>query len=424
MANPIIKIKRGLTAPTATLNAGEFAIDQDAKNLYLGVEVGGVTTNEIVGGSGTFATKQFVTDAVNAGTGSLGTMSTQDDDSVAIVGGTINNSVNALFIYGAEISSSPIDNSAIGANIASTGNFTTLTATALDGNIDASTAVVTYGVFQTAVINGTTEITDSLIDSTPIGATTPSTGAFTTLTASSAPSASNDVVRKTDLDSAVSALGSVFHYVGNVSLATTPFDLATLPDLTTGAYYRVDVAGTYVDATYPDVEAKVGDAFIFTAANGFQKLDNVDVVVSGTTDEITVLGDENSGYVVSLTTGTAGSWKDSVDNDLSALYVSTIGLEAKTQNIDLATTAGTTKLTGTLETGGIAATVGQPVLDITASGLVQISSPELVVLGALSADEKLTVFAGGFEVTGNSTLTGNLSVTGNITDAVIDGGVY
>lgn len=71
MANPIIKIKRGSTAPVATLQAGEFAIDQSAKNLYLGVEVGGVVTNEIVGGEGTFATKAY-TDAAVASLGSSG----------------------------------------------------------------------------------------------------------------------------------------------------------------------------------------------------------------------------------------------------------------------------------------------------------------------------------------------------------------
>jgi len=67
MAQPIIKIKRGATAPAVnSLQAGEFAIDQAAKNLYLAIDVAGVRTNEIVGGSGTFATKTFVTDADTA----------------------------------------------------------------------------------------------------------------------------------------------------------------------------------------------------------------------------------------------------------------------------------------------------------------------------------------------------------------------
>jgi len=141
-------------------------------------------------------------------------------------------------------------------------------------------------------------ITGGTIDGTTIGATTPSTGAFTTLTASSAPSASTDVVRKTDLDSAVSALGSVFHFVGDVSSAATPLDLTTLSDTSTGAYYKVDVDGAYTDGA-TTFNAKVGDAFVKTTT-GWQKLDNVDAVVSGTANEIAVTGDENVGYTVAL----------------------------------------------------------------------------------------------------------------------------
>jgi len=339
MANPIIKIKRGTTAPLTTLQAGEFAIDQVNKNLYLGVEVAGNVTNEIVGGNGTFATHTDVATAVTNATGSLGTMSTQDADSVSITGGSLNNSVNALGITGADISGGT-----------------------LDGAIDASTATITHGVFQTAVINSSTEITNSTIDNTPIGATTASTGAFTQLdvgvditmsgsglidmnagriTNLSAPVNANDSVRKTDLDSAISALGSVFHYVGEVSLATTPFDLSTLPDLSPGAYYRVDASGTYVDATYPDVNAKFGDAFVFTASNGFQKIDNVDVVVRGTTNEIVVTGDEEAGYTVSIDPVFSGR-VTTAESDIT-------DLETKTQNIDLAlTTAGTTTINGIL----------------------------------------------------------------------------
>jgi hypothetical protein len=383
MANPIIKIKRGAVAPTTTLQAGEFAIDQVAKNLYLGVEVGGVVTNEIVAGSGTFATKSYVDTAVSTGTGSLGTMSTQNADAVAITGGTIDG-------------------------------------VTLGGAIDAQNATITYGIFQTAVINSSTEINDSIIDNTPIGATTPSTGAFTTLTASSAPSASTDVVRKTDLDSAVSALGSVFRYVGNVSLAATPFDLATLPDISTGAYYRVDVAGTYVDATYPDVEAKVGDAFVFTAENGFQKLDNVDVVVSGTTDEISVTGDENTGYTVALAT----EFKDKVSD-----------LEIKTQNIDISgTIAGATKINGdfTVDAGGGAYMIRSTgsVVELNENGnLVGVrvhSTLDLVDsdsgLGD-STDGFIALQAAGHLVGVNHTYGGSSQMS-KIENFIIDGGVY
>ena len=289
MANPIIKIKRGATAPVATLSAGEFAIDQVAKNLYLGVEVGGNVTNEIVGGNGTFATHTDVATAVSAGTGSLGTMSTQNANSVAITGGTI-------------------DDTAIGATTPANGKFTQISVTNGDilmsggGNIDMNFA---------KVVN------------------------------LAAPVSANDAVRKTDLDSAISALGSVFHYVGDVSAytnASNPFELANIVDQSTGAYYRVDVAGTYTAGVGPSMEAKVGDAFVKTST-GWQKLDNVDAVVGGTLNEIAVTGDENTGYTVSIDPVFSGR-VTTAETDIT-------DLEGKTQNIDLTdTTAGTTRISG------------------------------------------------------------------------------
>jgi hypothetical protein len=308
MANPIIKIKRGTLAPTAgQLQAGEFAIDQVAKNLYLGVEVGGVVTNEIVGGNGTFATHTDVATALGGVSGTLGNMAVQNKETINITGGTLSNGANALFINGAEISSSPIDSSPIGANIASTGAFTSLQVTSGDllmtgvGNIDMNAG---------RVVN------------------------------LSAPVSANDAVRKTDLDSAISALGAVFHYAGNVSDATTPFDLATLPYQTTGSYYRVDVAGTYVDPVHPNAsfEAKVGDAFVLSVASGFQKIDNVDVEVLPTANEIAVTGDENTGYTVSIDPVFSGR-VSTAETDIS-------DLEGKTQNITAI--AGETYVAGIL----------------------------------------------------------------------------
>jgi hypothetical protein len=381
MANPIIKILRGITPPP-TLEAGRIAIDQAAKNLYVGIDDGnGGTINEIVGGSGTFATKAFVADAITTATGDLGTMSTQNADSVAITGGSLNNGVNALFINGAEISSSPIDNCAIGANIASSGKFTSLDVTVSDITMSGA----------------------GLIDM--------NSGRITNL---SAPVNDNDSVRKTDLDTAISALGSVFHYVGDLSafmsVINGPFELDNVDiDLTTGSYYRVDVAGTYnaqfggADPSTPDpavsFDLKVGDAIVKTST-GWQKLDNVDAVVSGTANEISVTGDENAGYTVAIDSvfsgrvttaegdiddlenltqnfGSVAAGSTEINGEIwgeGKLTLSGTGtlldiggdivasgtvsgtnitdLEAKTQNIDLAgTTAGTTQINGNVSIG-------------------------------------------------------------------------
>lgn len=323
MANPIIKILRGSGTPP-TLEAGRIAIDQLNKNLYVGISDGaGGTINEIVGGSGTFATKAYVDDAVTSGTGSLGTLSTQNADSVAITGGAI--------------------------------------------------------------------------DGTAIGATTASSGAFTTLTASEAPINSTDVVRKTDLDSAISALGSVFRYVGDISLLITGFDLDTLPDTLVGAYYRVDVAGTYTAmvAQTQSFEAKVGDAFVQTT-DGWQKLDNVDAEVLGTANEISVSGDENAGYTVAIDS----AFKTRVDD-----------IESKTQNIDPAgTTAGTTQLNGSLF---VKANNTDLAFSISSSGEISIGAP-----GAdIYLDRPTYMF-------NNLVGIDNGSGFPAITDFIIDGGEY
>jgi hypothetical protein len=381
MANPIIKIKRGTTVPSAgQLQAGEFAIDQAAKNLYLGVEVAGVVTNEIVGGNGTFATHTDVANAVTSATGALGTMSTQNANAVNITGGTI-------------------DGTTIGATTPSTGYFTSLQVTSGDllmtgGNIDMNSR---------RVLN------------------------------LPAPVNANEAVRKTDLDSAISALGDVFHFVGNVSSASTPLDLSTLSDTNTGAYYKVDVAGAYTDGA-TTFNAKVGDAFVKTTT-GWQKLDNVDVEVLPTANEISVSGTEDTGYTVSIDPVFSGR-------------VTT--LETKTQNIDLAgTTAGTTHINGTVKIantglgGGAALLTGNDIgINIAASDGTLLahaglwygdsafvgSTNKMVLQGGTEVEVRGT--AGGMPaeatlVTLNSAIvSGNAAGTTTLENFVIDGGTY
>ena len=295
MANPIIKIKRGAVAPVATLQAGEFAIDQVNKNLYLGVEVAGNVTNEIVGGSGTFAKKTDVANALANGLKYKG----------------------EITIPSAHLTDADF-----------TGAAGTLWESPQTGFYYSVGSVASGGVFKYGSSTPMTEIT--LVEGDALVKTT--TGW-------------QRLVGGTALSEAISNLGDVFHYAGLASAvnATTPFDLNTLTDTDTGAYYKVSVTGIYEDGS-TTFNAKVGDAFVKTTT-GWQKIDNVDVVVSGTTDEITVTGDENAGYVVSLTTGTAGSWKDGVEGDID-------DLEQKTQNIDLTDTiANTTRISGNVVFG-------------------------------------------------------------------------
>jgi len=323
MANPIIKILRGHTAPP-TLEAGRIAIDQTNKNLYVGIDDGaGGTINEIVGGSGTFATKQFVTDAVSAGTGSLGTMSTQDADSVAITGGAI-------------------DGTAIGATIPSTGVFTRIQDDGT-GGVNTFLNQTQFGAGISGGGGSSLYVTSTLDLSYGSGIIELGTSGHGAVRGLGAPVNDNDAARKKYVDDAVAALGSVFRYIGDVSAYTdvsNPFELANIADQSTGAYYRVDVAGTYTAGVGPSMEAKVGDAFVKTST-GWQKLDNVDAVVLPTANEIAVTGDENAGYTVSIDP----AFKTRVSD-----------VETKTQNIDLAgTIAGVTQINNSVVVQGAGA---------------------------------------------------------------------
>ena len=61
MANPIIKIKRGVGTPSS-LSAGELAIDITNQNLFVGDNS---SVPFIIGGQGTFATKTYADSAVS-----------------------------------------------------------------------------------------------------------------------------------------------------------------------------------------------------------------------------------------------------------------------------------------------------------------------------------------------------------------------
>lgn len=108
------------------------------------------------------------------------------------------------------ITGGSIDNTPIGATTPSTGSFTTLNSTggALNGTIGATTPAAGAFTSLTAA-----SLTLASINNTPIGNTTPSTGAFTTLSATGSitPSQTAGIVGTTTNNSA--AAGSVGEYI-------------------------------------------------------------------------------------------------------------------------------------------------------------------------------------------------------------------
>ncbi len=79
MANPVIKIKRGATAPVS-LSAGELAIDITNKNFYVGDNS---SVPFAIGGEGTFATKAYA-DGIVATANSTLSQAIADEEARAI----------------------------------------------------------------------------------------------------------------------------------------------------------------------------------------------------------------------------------------------------------------------------------------------------------------------------------------------------
>jgi len=79
MANPIIKIKRGSTAPVS-LSAGELAIDITSKNLWIGDNS---SVPFVIGGEGTFATKAYADSIVSTANSNL-TQAIADEETARI----------------------------------------------------------------------------------------------------------------------------------------------------------------------------------------------------------------------------------------------------------------------------------------------------------------------------------------------------
>jgi hypothetical protein len=251
--------------------------------------------------------------------------------------------------------------------------------------------------------------TGGSINGTTIGATTPSTGAFTTLESSDltvagwavfagnvtsilnngdlefsvpgggmvqglrAPSDPRDAANKQYVDDEISKLGTVFHYVGilgselsDTTLVNGAFDLTKLSDQSPGSYYtNKDVVGlpTMVDQAFSDgvvvFNLKEGDSILKTATS-WEKLDHVDAVVIplDNDNEVSVSGNEQIGYSVGL----ASAFKTRVSD-----------VESKTQNIDLAgTTAGNTLFNGSFVVKG---NNTDDAFSVTPSGEVSIGAP-------------------------------------------------
>jgi hypothetical protein len=276
---------------------------------------------------------------------------------------------------------------------------------------------------------------------------------FTSATVSTAPSATTDVVRKTDLDTEVTALqgaitteattrasadtalglridalGSALNYVGTVngganSGAAT--NLASLTEKDAGDYYKVGTAGHFVLAPAASFFANSGDGLVFNLTGGIDKIDNTNSTVAGTANYISVSGSTDTGYTVDI--------DSAFKTRLTTAETTLAGLGTmSTQNANsVAITGGTVNGTAI---GGTTAAAGA-FTTLTASSTATLntlaSSGATLTGGTINgmAIGGTTAAAGAFttvSASGNATFNGNIVGDGSteITDCIIDAGTF
>lgn len=141
-----------------------------------------------------------------------------------------------------------------------------------------------------------------------------------------------DAVNKSQLDDAIAVLGNAFNYVGVVlggadagNATTVSGNVAGQSDA--GDYFKVTQAGyfTAVDGGAA-IFANVNDGIVYNTDGGIDIIDNTNSTVSGTTDEITVTGSTDTGFVAALAT-TFKNRVSTLETDVAAAQADIIALE-------------------------------------------------------------------------------------------------
>jgi hypothetical protein len=276
---------------------------------------------------------------------------------------------------------------------------------------------------------------------------------FSSATVSTAPSDSTDVVRKTDLDTEVTALqgaitteagtrasadtalgqridalGSAFNYVGTVSggaSAGAATNLASLSEKDAGDYYKVSAAGHFVLAPTAAFFANANDGVVFNLAGGVDLIDNTNSSVSGTSNEIAVTGSLDTGFTVAIDSVFSGR--------VTALETTSSNLGTMaTQDADsVAITGGA--INGTAIGGTTAAAGAFTTLSASSTATLNTLASSGATLTGGSIDNMVigatTAVAGSFTTvttSGNVTFNGNIVGDGSteITDCIIDAGTF
>ena len=124
------------------------------------------------------------------------------------------------------------------------------------------------------------------------------------LTNVGAPTNDPDAANKEYVDYEVAKLGNAFNYVGTLTGGVdefNAFDLDSLPadGKDPGDYYKVTTGGWFELGSTVEY-FNVGDGLVFNTLGGFDKIDNTNSEVQGTTNFVNVTGSVDTGFVVDI----------------------------------------------------------------------------------------------------------------------------
>ena len=285
-----------------------------------------------------------------------------------------------------------IDNMTVGATTASTGRFTTLTATT-SANFSPS---------GTITLNPTTA---SSIDNMSIGTTTRSTGAFTTLASNGATTFTAGTSSSSTTSGSVVVTGGVgvsenLYVGGTINAGAATFTNITNSGLTAG---RVTFAGT---------SGLLSDSSTLTFASGTLTV-GTSVVAGGVTvgtANITLTGGNITGSANITATGTiqAATIKDTTLTSGRITYATTGGELTDSASL---TFNGTTLTAGGFTTSGSLSAAATTITTLGASGVVTVTN----TTESTSTSDGSIVTSGGVGIAKNLNVGGSVAITGNLT---------
>jgi Collagen triple helix repeat (20 copies)/Chaperone of endosialidase len=279
------------------------------------------------------------------------------------------------------------------------------------GATTASGARTNLGLGSLATQNANNvSITGGTIDGTPIGATTPSTGAFTTLTSTGSNTFGGTTNFSGPLVLSPSALASL-SWTASDGTNTQTVGPSQVLTYNAGPSNNLSVSVSPTRQVTYDIVAS--PTFTGLAVSGTSNLGTVDttgnLAVGGTT---TLTGNLTANGGLNTINNLSTTGNTTLTNVLTTGVVSNAG------NV---TNSGTTTTNGITNTGSLSQT-GPANLNTTGSSPTTIGNPlstttingPLVTNGAVT-NNGLTTLAGGLTSTGTNTFSGNSNFTGPVT---------